>query len=605
MSEASPRKDPAKPLIVGAYLRYSDADQQTENSLDSQLSEIGASAQENGWIFNPEFVFADPGISGETLETRPDMMKLIAIVESGDAPFDGIVIDDTNRLGRRVSDVMRICEIFQFHGIFLYFVNPQLHSEDPKFERDMFDYARGDQDFLQKLRHAVRRGQGEKARNGMNPGGFRYGYTSVLIPDPTRRGTISRPAVLGTKLVFVEEEKAAVKHIYDWADEGLSLNKIAERCTAAGLPPPAGRFGGGVWNQSNIWYILHNPIYKGQLIWGRTRQKKHYKTGKNTAVPVEEKGWIIVDRAELQIVTVEQWQRVQESIASHHRFGFTTLGGMARRSGTVVPLLIGLLRCGECDKTFVAISATSKSERILGCKTHKYEKGHCTNSHTVIEPALEEAVIQHLVEKVLQTESVERAVAEFHRQLLHETERKIEDARRQCLSPEKLRTQEKQIKSAIKSVLDSLSECPKSKSLLAKLTELEQNLKDLESKENSTPIEPEIPSFEEARSFFLAEIQNLTTVLQSSRPATRDALRRHIEKINLTHELQNGIPVLRVHGKFQPHPESGKVTQSGKESRTVYRFDLGASAWTCRSVRESDFRLLGLELFLSESLVFI
>lgn len=590
MSKTSPKKDPAKPPIVGSYLRYSDGDLQTENSLDSQLSEIGACAQENGWIFNPEFVFADPGISGETLETRSDMMKLIAIVQSGDAPFDGIVIDDTNRLGRRVSDVMRICEIFQYHGIFLYFVNPRLHSEDPKFERDMLDYARGDQDFLQKLRHAVRRGQREKARNGMNPGGFRYGYTSVLIPDPTRRGTISRPAVLGTRLVFVEEEKAAVKHIYDWANEGLSLKKIAECCTAENFPPPGNRLGGGSWNQSNVWVILHNPIYKGALIWGRTRQKKHYKTGKSIAVPVEEKDWVVVDRPDLQIVSPERWECAQQAIAAHHRFGFRTLGGMARRSGTEVPLLSGLMRCGgSCKKSVVCCGSDSHGERVLGCKKYKQENRSCTNGYTVTESALEEAVIHHIVGEVLQTGSIELAVAEFHRQLSQETESRIEDARRQRSSPENLQTQEKQIKAAIQGVLDSLDECPKSKALLAKLARLEQNLEDLQSKENRAPIEPEMPSIEEARSFFLAEIQNLSEVLQSSRPAARDALRRHIAAIYLTPELQNGLPVFRVHGKFQPHPASGKVMQSGKESsnpqhyeRCYMEFEFIVPARTCK-----------------------
>ena len=181
-----------KRLVVGAYVRFSDPDNQTENSIESQISEIRAYAEANGWIFNPEFLFSDSGISGETLDTRPGLKSLIELVENGNAPFDGILFDDTNRLGRRVSDVTRICEIFQYHGIFLFFVNPQLDSRAPRFDHDIVDYAREDQQFLQKLRHAVRRCQKERARNGMNPGGFRYGYRTEMVPDPNRRGTRAR-----------------------------------------------------------------------------------------------------------------------------------------------------------------------------------------------------------------------------------------------------------------------------------------------------------------------------------------------------------------------------------------------------------------------------
>jgi hypothetical protein len=115
---------------------------------------------------------------------------------------------------------LRVCELFKFHDVFLYFVNPQLDSRDPQFERLIIEYASEDQNFLHKLRHAVRRGQKDRARKGLNPGGFRYGYTTVLVPDTTRRGTISRPAAQGTRILLLEEEAAAVRQVYLWARDG-------------------------------------------------------------------------------------------------------------------------------------------------------------------------------------------------------------------------------------------------------------------------------------------------------------------------------------------------------------------------------------------------
>jgi len=118
---------------------------------------------------------------------------------------------------------LRLCEIFKYHDIFLYFVNPQLDSRDPQFERLIINYANEDQQCLHKLRHAVRRGQKDRARNGLTPGSSRYGYTTELVPDPTRRGTIVRPAVLGTRIVIPYPEHMALHP--DRPDPLVTLNK--------------------------------------------------------------------------------------------------------------------------------------------------------------------------------------------------------------------------------------------------------------------------------------------------------------------------------------------------------------------------------------------
>lgn len=119
--------------IVGCYARFSNEDIQTDASIDSQVHEYKDISARKGWTFDSALVFSDAGISGETLETRPGLTSLLKLVESGNAPFSGIVIDDTNRLGRRVSDVLRVCEILKFHDVFLYLVNPQLDSRNPQF----------------------------------------------------------------------------------------------------------------------------------------------------------------------------------------------------------------------------------------------------------------------------------------------------------------------------------------------------------------------------------------------------------------------------------------------------------------------------------------
>jgi hypothetical protein len=132
----------------------------------------------------------------------------------------------------------------------------------------------------------------------------------------------------------------------------------------------------------------------------------------------------------------------------------------------------------------------------------------------------------------MQPQAVELALTEFNRKVVEEAERQIEEAARKRSGKKNVESQIRQAEAAIRNVLDSLQDCPKSKSLLAELNRLEEKLDVLQSTEETVTIAPMIPTFDE----------------------------------KLIPETRNGVPVIRVRGSLRLNSMAGEVTPSGSRS---------------------------------------
>jgi site-specific DNA recombinase len=366
MNSVAPLQLSDTPAIVVSYSRYSDDENQPGSSIRDQVRECATCAHKKGWIFRDDLSYEDPGISGQTLSTRGGMMRLVGAVENPSRGFDGVVIDDTNRLGRNAADTLWLCKLFKHYGVFLYFVNQGLDSRDPNFLKLILPQAVADEDYVVKLAHGVIRGMRGRVLAGMTPGGTHYGYRGEIVPDPTRRGSLSRPAILGVTLHKDPVESAVVAKVFSWAEDNLSYKKLAERCNDANLVRSQNAKSPR-WTASTIEHILHNPLYKGLLVWGRTTSSvKHPVSGRVRRLNVPESEWVTQEVPELAIVSPEQWDRVQRLIAARNTLGKSRLGGIGKRKSHSPSLFSGLLRC-ECGEPMWVFGRTASGECLLQC----------------------------------------------------------------------------------------------------------------------------------------------------------------------------------------------------------------------------------------------
>ena len=122
---------------------------------------------------------------------------------------------------------------------------------------------------------------------------------------------------------------------------------IAQALNARGvLPPRATQVGRAAWAKSAVHVIIHNPVYQGDLVWGRARYREVGKKRGKRALPESDR--VVARDAVPAIVPRVLWTAAQHQ---HERDG--------RRFGMGRPwhrpyLLRGVIVCANCGRHFQA-----------------------------------------------------------------------------------------------------------------------------------------------------------------------------------------------------------------------------------------------------------
>jgi site-specific DNA recombinase len=278
------------------YARYS-TELQSSLSIEDQLRVCSAYAERMGWAVAGQH--CDAAISG-AVRDRPGLNALLAALDRGDAAV--IVAESLDRLSRDQEDIAAIFKRVRYRDGAIWTLSEGEISElHVGLRGTMAAMVRKD------TADKVKRGLTGRALAGMNPGGMAYGYRKV--PTLDERGE----PVRGLRTID-EEQAEVIRRIFAWFAEGLSARAICGRLNAEGIPAPSGR----AWRMTSIQGdpkrlngILRNELYRGRLIYNRTRRVYHPVTRRREIRVNPESEWIFVDATELRIVDEDMWLAAQ------------------------------------------------------------------------------------------------------------------------------------------------------------------------------------------------------------------------------------------------------------------------------------------------------
>ena len=272
--------------------------------------------------------FVDDGYSGSNFE-RPAFQNLFRELEQG--TINCILVKDLSRFGRNYIEVGRYLErIFPVMRVRLIAVTDNYDSQSAWKTSDSImvpmrnllndAYCR-DISIKIKSQLAVKRKRGDFV------GSFAtYGYQK----DPSNH----------TKLIVDELAAETVQNIFHWKINGMSNQGIANRLNAKKVSSPAARkLQSGAklslhfrksdeppWSAKAVDRILHNEVYIGKLVQGKTR-RLDYRSKKKMNVPMRD--WVIVDNTHEAIIPAEQFELVQRILETETsgiiNSGFTAL----------------------------------------------------------------------------------------------------------------------------------------------------------------------------------------------------------------------------------------------------------------------------------------
>lgn len=286
-----PKKDAApKRLRVCAYVRVSAATEELEESLEAQMDHFQTlitSKQE--WEFVGLYV--DNGISGFQ-NKRPGFQAMMKDARAGKLDF--ILVKSVSRFARNTETLLKATRELKSLGIGVYFELQKINTLTVSGE------------LMLSIKAAFAQGESDSGRDLMKMA-IRHRFEKG-IPSPRTRTTYGfRPAKDGS-IVIDEKCVDTVKMIYDLAEQGVWYSKIRAKLNKMGIPSPTGT----LWNDGQIADMLHNVMYKGDLLLQKSYKDENRQTCRNEG---QVQSWYVHDDHEA-IISSEQWERVQQILAA-------------------------------------------------------------------------------------------------------------------------------------------------------------------------------------------------------------------------------------------------------------------------------------------------
>ncbi|SRR6266446_147015 len=257
-----------------------------------------------------------------------------------------VLVEKTDRLYRNLKDWVTVDEL----DVEIHLVKEGvLLSRDSKSSEKFVHGIKVlmAKNYIDNLSEEARKGQQEKAEQGIWPTKAPLGYRNVT-GDYGKRVIAPDPAI-----------GPMITQLFSWYAAGtLSLKELAEEARSAGL---VHRQTGGPLSVSSVQLILRNRIYAGEFDWNERRYKGKHEP----------------------LVTRELWERVQGTLDKRNaRKTHSTKRGFA---------FSGLISCGHCSCAMVG-----------ELKKRRYVYYHCTGyKGKCAEPYVREEVISERFAEIL------------------------------------------------------------------------------------------------------------------------------------------------------------------------------------------------------------
>ena len=378
-----------------------------------------------------------------------------------------------------------------------------------------------DSSYVRELAKKTHRGCESAVLRGLHVGRSCFGYRTVPAGEPGA----------GWKRLVIDETQApVVRRIFEMSAAGCSLKTIARKLNEEHV---AGR---GNWCPTGVRSMLKRELYKGEIVWNKTRFEKVPESNKRRAKLRDVSEWVRVQRPELGIVSLDLWARVKRRL---DYFGRGPSEGQRRRgllsrAITSPYLFSGLLKCGECGANLIIGTGGGKRMRDgRHLKAHPkyvctnyFNRGTCHNDLYIRRDVLEERLLHQLQSELLQPEVIDFAIAEFGRQL----RTALASMSSEVVG---LRRRKEQLGTEIRRLTDAIAQGGPLDSLLSELASRESELKVITIRllsANGSSIDDRL---QEIRQFVTNRVTNLRRLLSRDTALAKSDLQSHITEIRM------------------------------------------------------------------------
>ena len=351
------------------YLRKSRADnpdESVEEVLAKHETMLQEMAERELGARIPEECIIREVVSGETIQERPGMVQLLAMIENPAVKTVWVV--DSARLSRGdLMDCGRCVNAFRYTSTKIKTLQ-MVYDLSNKMHRKFFEneLLRGN-DFLEYTKEILYRGrvaavQQRGAYIGNTPP---FGYDKAKID--------------GVNSLVPNENADAVRLVFDlYVNHGMSYLQIARHLDSIGIKPIRSK----IWEGCSIRVMLKNVHYVGMVKWGSHKTERVYENGevrKKRNIPSDPEETIIAPGKHQAIVTQEIFDAAQERMNNNPR---------APWDAPLKNPLAGLIFCSKCGRSMIQHPYKHARTRIE-CRN----RNGCGSKSTYLDELVEAVVV--------------------------------------------------------------------------------------------------------------------------------------------------------------------------------------------------------------------
>lgn len=493
--------------------------------IEEQYRQNRDTAAKEGLIIpdDPAFRFSDNDTSGAD-ESREGLRRLFDTVLAGDPPFKKVFVRDQTRFGRWSDPRMHIYfeVLLETNGVEVRYCDEE-NTGPPLSEgltpenfgtamKRVFGaiYAAEERE---KIIKRITVGMRDKVKEGFYPSGNApFGTVRWLVDESTGEfiervpeGKRLRRAGCRFGLRWAEDGTLeVVRKIFRWLADGESMREVARRLNEAGYATGSGE---GEWHGPQVKKLATNPIYKGDLVWGRTTREgepvAHHEAESDGDPPI-----LYRDFMPDPPISRDLFEEVQQRIEERPAHG--------RPAHRVYPLS-PTLTCSHCGAVWYGYTSTKQEKNRRGYYRHRQDgTDDCPHQYRYIRSSVIEEEVWNRLIAMLDHEELDELI-------LRELER-LEGRSRQEARKERIVSLRDSVQNA-RQRLDRITQ-----ELVATETEVgRESLRDYRSK---------VAARIERLEADLVELEKKTTALDTGRSRATDVTELLSDKVDLIRKAE-------------------------------------------------------------------
>lgn len=304
-------------------------------------------------------------VSGETIEARPEIQKVLHLIEQ--PKYKAVLIVEPQRLSRGdLEDIGRLTKLFRYTDTLVITLQGTFDLTEER-DRDYFnrELMRGN-DYLEYQKRIMGNGRVLSVENGNYIGSRApYGYDRTRIREGKR---------WAHTLAINPAEAENVRLIFRMYASGSGATAICTRLNQIGSKTK----NGAQWTPPTIYSMLDNPIYIGMVKWQARKTIKMIENGEVVLRNPRQKNYQIYPGKHEAIIDSALWNAVRA------RRDLRTIP-RANITSTLKNPLSGLVQC-QCGHYLIRKPYNGRCADRMQCPNMTY----CGNASCTMEELLEQ-----------------------------------------------------------------------------------------------------------------------------------------------------------------------------------------------------------------------